>query len=69
VSRDEILTVNQVLIEIGDPNDPDKPLSRDTWDKWRAKGTAPRCLRLPNGQLRIRRSEFNKFLTDCEKRA
>jgi predicted site-specific integrase-resolvase len=29
-------------------------IRRSTWDKWRARGVAPRAKRLPNGQLRIR---------------
>lgn len=69
MSRDSLLTVKQVLIAIGDPNDPDKPLSRDTWEKWRARKRTPRCLKLPNGQLRIRESELNRWLASCEERA
>ena len=33
----------------------DLDISRRTFDEWRAKGRAPRCIRLPNGGLRIRR--------------
>lgn len=28
-------------------------VSRDTWDKWRTKGTGPKARRLPNGSLRV----------------
>ncbi|WP_240434613.1 hypothetical protein [Streptomyces sp. YIM 130001] len=27
---------------------------------------APRCIRIPNGALRIRRSDYENWLTDCE---
>jgi excisionase family DNA binding protein len=37
-------------------------VSRSTFYDWRAKGTAPRCLKLPNGELRIRRTELDRWL-------
>jgi len=41
-------------------------ISRDTFYDWRKKGRAPKCAKLPNGSLRIRRSEFEKFMTTAE---
>ena len=29
-------------------------IARSTFYEWRAKGRAPRCIKLPNGDLRIR---------------
>ena len=44
----------------------DLHISCRTFYEWRAKGRAPRCIRLPNGDLRIRRSEYRRWLTACE---
>jgi excisionase family DNA binding protein len=41
-------------------------ISRDTFYDWRKKGRAPKCAKLPNGSLRIRRTEFDKFMTKAE---
>ena len=41
-------------------------ISRDTFYDWRKKGRAPKCAKLPNGSLRIRRTEFEKFMTTAE---
>lgn len=44
----------------------DLGISRRTFHEWRAKGRAPRCLKLPNGDLRIRRVDFEAWLAQCE---
>lgn len=41
-------------------------ISRSTFDDWRAKGRAPKCLRLPNGALRIKRTDFDDWLGTLE---
>ena len=48
------LTVAEVCEELKVP--------RSTFNDWRAKGRAPRCVRLPNGQLRIARAELERWL-------
>ena len=35
-----------------------------TFYDWRAKGRAPRCIKLPNGEIRIRRQELDRWLDD-----
>ncbi len=55
----ELLPLAQVLAELGDENG---PLARSTFDDWRARGAAPKVIKLPNGQLRIDRAEFNAWL-------
>ena len=40
-------------------------ISRRTFYEWRAKGRAPRCMKLPNGDLRISRADFESWLDDC----
>jgi excisionase family DNA binding protein len=52
----EHLTIPEVCAEL--------KVSRSTFYDWRAKGRAPRCLRLPNGDLRIRRSDLDAWLDD-----
>lgn len=65
-TRDPLLTIGEVLWEIGDSKDPNKPLARSTFDRWRELGSAPKCIKLPNGSLRIRRSALDKFLRSRE---
>ena len=44
----------------------DLDISRRTFYEWRAKGRAPKCIRLPNGALRIRRAEYQQWLAERE---
>jgi predicted DNA-binding transcriptional regulator AlpA len=53
--RDELLTVTQVLEELGG-------VSRRTFYRWREIGKAPKGIRLPNGELRIYRSDLEAWL-------
>lgn len=41
-------------------------ISRSTFYEWVAKGRAPRCRKLPNGQLRIDRRDFDVWFENCE---
>lgn len=41
-------------------------VARSTFYDWRAKGHAPRCIKLPNGDLRIRRSDLERWLAEHE---
>ena len=52
------LTLVQVCTELG--------ISRSTFYDWRAKRKAPRCITLPNGSLRIRREELDRWLDSRE---
>jgi hypothetical protein len=61
------LTVAEILADLAD--EAGKPLSRRTWQEWRAKGRAPRCIKLPNGELRIRRAEYERWLKEREEAA
>ncbi|MFC8714310.1 helix-turn-helix transcriptional regulator [Streptomyces sp. NPDC057197] len=53
----ELLTVRQVLDELGG-------ISRRTFYRWRELRLAPACIRLPNGELRVRRDVLNDWLAD-----
>ncbi|MBQ1119668.1 helix-turn-helix transcriptional regulator [Streptomyces sp. CA-250714] len=56
-NRTELLTVREVLNELGG-------VSRRTFYRWRELRTAPRCIRLPNGELRVRRDALEDWLDD-----
>lgn len=56
--RDEKLTIRELCVEL--------KISRSTFYDWRAKGRAPRCIKLPNGDLRIRRRDLDNWLDDHE---
>jgi predicted DNA-binding transcriptional regulator AlpA len=43
-------------------------IARSTFYDWRAKRRAPRCIKMPNGELRIRRSEFERWLDSLEEK-
>jgi predicted DNA-binding transcriptional regulator AlpA len=60
--RDELLTVDQVLAELGD-------VSRRTFFRWRELGRAPQCIKLPNNELRVWRSDLNAWLRSLRERA
>jgi len=53
--RDELLTVDQVLDELGG-------ISRRTFFRWRELGRGPLCIKLPNNELRIWRSDLHTWL-------
>lgn len=52
------MTVAEFCAEMG--------IARTTFDDWRAKHRAPKAIRLPNGSLRIRRTDFENWLDTLE---
>jgi predicted DNA-binding transcriptional regulator AlpA len=44
----------------------DLEISRSTFYDWKAKGKGPRCIRLPNGSIRIRWTEYLSWLQTLE---
>jgi predicted DNA-binding transcriptional regulator AlpA len=44
-------------------------VSRTTFYAWRVKGSAPRCIKLPNGEIRVRRTDLETWLVSCEEAA
>ncbi|WP_214412313.1 helix-turn-helix transcriptional regulator [Sphaerisporangium fuscum] len=44
-------------------------ISPRTFYEWRAKRRAPRCIKLPNGELRIRRTAYEQWLDAQEEAA
>lgn len=59
--NEELLTVPEVLAELRVP--------RSTWFYWRQTGKGPRAIKLPNGQLRVRRSALGRWLGELEQDA
>jgi predicted DNA-binding transcriptional regulator AlpA len=55
------LTIAEVCTDLG--------ISRSTFYDWRAKGRAPRCSRLPNGEIRIRVTDYENWLDSLEEAA
>ena len=53
----EKLTIAEVCAEL--------KVSRSTFYYWRQIGKAPRCLVLPNREVRIRRSDLDDWLDSC----
>ena len=52
------LTLADVCDELG--------ISRSTFYDWRAKHLAPKCIKLPNGEIRVRRADLDLWLTTLE---
>lgn len=58
-ARRPSLKLPEVLDEIG--------MSRSAFYRMRARGKAPKCIRLPNGQIRVRRSDLDAWWsTNCQ---
>ncbi|MEU6008787.1 helix-turn-helix domain-containing protein [Streptomyces sp. NPDC047453] len=60
--KDELMTVWEVCAEL-------KGISRRTFYRWRELGEAPQAFKLPNGELRVWRSDFNAWLNARERAA
>lgn len=58
MSRTTHLSIADVCAELG--------VSRSTYYDWRAKGRGPRSLKLPNGEVRVRRHDLEQWLASCE---
>jgi excisionase family DNA binding protein len=54
----EKLTVTELCAEL--------KVSRSTFYDWRQKRRGPRCIRLPNGGLRVRRCDLDAWLATQE---
>ena len=61
MARPKMLKLPEVLEEI--------EMSRAAFYRMRARGQAPRLVKLPNGQLRCRRSDLDAWWERCEQTA
>ncbi|WP_367320789.1 helix-turn-helix transcriptional regulator [Streptomyces sp. HUAS ZL42] len=57
-TRDEKMTVEEVITDL--------KVAPSTFYRWRQLGKAPRAIKLPNGDVRIRRSEYERWLAERE---
>lgn len=60
-SGDVNLKLPDVLTELN--------MSRSAFYRLRARGLAPRCIKLPNGQIRVRRCDLDAWFSRCEELA
>ncbi len=56
-----MLTISQVIAEMDVP--------RATFYRWRQLRKGPRAIKLPNGAVRIRRSELDRWIATLEEAA
>ena len=52
------LTIDELCQELG--------VARSTFYDWRATHKGPRCIKLPNGKLRVRRADLERWLAGLE---
>lgn len=52
------LSVADVCTELG--------VARSTFYDWRSAHKGPRCIKLPNGEIRIRRADLERWLASLE---
>jgi predicted DNA-binding transcriptional regulator AlpA len=57
-SSNEKLTIPEVCTELR--------VSRSTFYYWRQVGKGPRCIKLPNGDVRVRRPDLDAWLATLE---
>jgi predicted DNA-binding transcriptional regulator AlpA len=57
-ARNPLLTIAEVIAELGIP--------RSTFYRWRQLRIGPRSIKLPNGDVRIRRSDLDRWLANLE---
>ncbi|MFI7307812.1 helix-turn-helix transcriptional regulator [Streptomyces hygroscopicus] len=58
MARDEKLKLREVLDEID--------MSRAAFYRMRARGQAPKLIKLPNGHIRVRRSDLDAWWRDLD---
>ena len=50
----ELLTIDQICRAL--------EIARSTFYDWKARRKGPRCMKLPNGSIRVRRIDFSAWL-------
>lgn len=61
MAKTQNLKLREVLDELG--------MSRAAFYRMRARGQAPKLSKLPNGQLRVKRTDLDAWWHRCEDRA
>ncbi|PKW10042.1 transcriptional regulator, AlpA family [Streptomyces sp. 1222.5] len=57
-TQDEKMTVQEVITDL--------KVAPSTFYRWRQLDIGPRAIKLPNGDVRIRRSEYERWLAERE---
>ena len=57
-AQHEKLTIPEVCAEL--------QISRSTFYYWRQTGKAPKCIKLPNGEIRVHRADLDTWITARE---
>ena len=57
-AQQEQLTIPEVCAELR--------ITRSTFYYWRQLGKAPKCIKLPSGKIRVRRSDLDAWIASCE---
>jgi excisionase family DNA binding protein len=58
---EDALTIAEIVVLL--------KISRSTFYMWKATGKAPRCYKLPNGQIRIRRADYDEWFASLAEAA
>jgi predicted DNA-binding transcriptional regulator AlpA len=61
LANTQMLKLSEVLEEID--------MSRAAFYRMRARGKAPKLIKLPNGQIRCRRTDLDAWWANCEQQA
>ncbi|MFJ1694857.1 helix-turn-helix transcriptional regulator [Streptomyces sp. NPDC088252] len=61
MARPQMLKLPEVLAELG--------MSRAAFYRMRARGLAPKLIKLPNKQIRVRRTDLDAWLSQYEQTA
>ncbi|GAB7040703.1 MULTISPECIES: helix-turn-helix transcriptional regulator [Catenuloplanes] len=59
--RKDFLTLDEFLEE--------QEVPRSTFFRWKAQGKAPVCYKLPNREIRIRRTQYEAWLNSLEEQS
>lgn len=60
-AQNPLLTISEVIAELGIP--------RSTFYRWRQLRKGPPSIKLPNGGVRVRRSELDRWIASMEDRS
>jgi excisionase family DNA binding protein len=60
-NQSQKMTISEVCAELR--------VSRSTFYYWRQTGKAPKCIKLPNGDIRVRRADLDRWLESREEAA
>jgi len=60
-----LISLDELLDILGEPG---RPLPRSTFFRWKAHGKAPKAIKYPNGALRFRTTDLDRWLKSREEK-